>query len=535
MENNTKKRVICLYRVSTKGQVDEKDDIPMQRNACRAFTDTKGWEIVDERYEKGISGFKVSAKKRDEIINIQSAATDKKFDVLLVFMFGRIGRREDETPFVVEWFVKQGIEVWSVTEGQQKFDNHTDKLLNYIRYWQASGESIKTSQRLKETFQQLIENGIWPGGVVPFGYRKVHKGRVNKKGHPVYDLEIDEVEAGIIRQLFYMTVNEGLGTHRLAEWVNAQKIRSHNGSKWQCNTVYRILKNPTYTGYLVTKTARSKNQISELVIIEPELFLQAQEILYMRQTKNAEKKTESEGSFRVSTYLLSGKLYCGDCNTRLSVATHNDKYLKKDGSLSENKTRRYVCYHNTRSLNDCNGQTSYKAEKVESAVIEILKTIFSSIKTMPEDELLESKYLQQIKAGKERIKKCDNIIEKLQKELKVLKDEVINTLTGTGKFSSEILNELISQKELEVKTSIQEKEIVKSETDNKEASIKALGLQFKQFESWSDEFEFCTAERKQTIIAYLVDRIVIDRGYEIKIYLNTDYEQFVSESVLMAA
>lgn len=33
-------RVWCLYRVSTKGQVD-KDDIPMQRIACHEFVGTK--------------------------------------------------------------------------------------------------------------------------------------------------------------------------------------------------------------------------------------------------------------------------------------------------------------------------------------------------------------------------------------------------------------------------------------------------------------------------------------------------------------
>ena len=72
-----------------------------------------------------------------------------KFDILLVFMFDRLGRRDDETPFIVEWFTKQGIEVWSVNEGQQRFDTHVDKLMNYIRYWQASGESLKTSVRTR--------------------------------------------------------------------------------------------------------------------------------------------------------------------------------------------------------------------------------------------------------------------------------------------------------------------------------------------------------------------------------------------------
>ena len=79
---------------------------------------------------------------------------------------------DDETPFVVEWFVKQGIEVWSAMEGQQRFDTHVDKLLNYIRYWQASGESIKTSLRVKTRLEQLTQEGIIPAGAYRLAIRR---------------------------------------------------------------------------------------------------------------------------------------------------------------------------------------------------------------------------------------------------------------------------------------------------------------------------------------------------------------------------
>ena len=55
------KTVYCLYRVSTKNQVDE-NDIPMQRLACHEFvSQNPGWFIRREFYERGVSGFKVSA------------------------------------------------------------------------------------------------------------------------------------------------------------------------------------------------------------------------------------------------------------------------------------------------------------------------------------------------------------------------------------------------------------------------------------------------------------------------------------------
>ena len=90
------KRVLCLYRVSTKGQVDKKDDIPMQRRECMEFIEHQPERaFVGECLEKGVSGFKVSTDKRDAIIEIRQMAERKQFDVLLVFMFDRLGRRED--------------------------------------------------------------------------------------------------------------------------------------------------------------------------------------------------------------------------------------------------------------------------------------------------------------------------------------------------------------------------------------------------------------------------------------------------------
>ena len=76
------KRVYTLYRVSTKKQVNtsenHENDIPMQRGACNEFVKCRqDWEIVKELEEKGVSGFKVSAKDRDAILDLQEAALKK--------------------------------------------------------------------------------------------------------------------------------------------------------------------------------------------------------------------------------------------------------------------------------------------------------------------------------------------------------------------------------------------------------------------------------------------------------------------------
>lgn len=110
-------RAGLAYRVSTKGQVDH-DDIPMQKIECRKFCAQHGWRVVLEKAEKGVSGSKVSATKRDAIQELKAEAEKGNIDILLVFLFDRLGRIESETPYVVEWFVKHGVEVWSTREGQ---------------------------------------------------------------------------------------------------------------------------------------------------------------------------------------------------------------------------------------------------------------------------------------------------------------------------------------------------------------------------------------------------------------------------------
>lgn len=97
-----KNRVCCLYRASTVKQVsfDERlnADIPTQRKECHRFADLHGWTTVMEALEEGVSGHKIRVANRDKIQLIKEAAVQKKFDILLVFMFDRIGRIADEPP-----------------------------------------------------------------------------------------------------------------------------------------------------------------------------------------------------------------------------------------------------------------------------------------------------------------------------------------------------------------------------------------------------------------------------------------------------
>jgi DNA invertase Pin-like site-specific DNA recombinase len=324
------KRVYCLYRVSTIGQV-ERDDIPMQRTACREFASSKNWEIVEEFIEKGVSGFRVSAKNREVMQHIKRDTILRKFDILLVFMFDRLGRCDDETPFVVEWFVKNGIEVWNVIEGEQRFENHVDKLMNYIRYWQSSGESLKTSIRVKTRQEQLIKEGRFRGGKVPYGYKLCKMGRVNKRNHEVNEIQIDEEKAAIVREIFSLYCCGKMGTHKIASLLTKKGICSSTESQWYSSSINNILKNKAYIGILKSGEAFSEC-IESLRIIDDIMFSQAQDMMIKNKMKKPKGITQNKLKDKI---LCADLLYCTHCEKKMSVSSSIKSYIRKDGTVKK--------------------------------------------------------------------------------------------------------------------------------------------------------------------------------------------------------
>ena len=338
--------------------------------------------VIKEFSEKGISGYKVSAKDRDAIQEIQHDAALGKFDILLVFMFDRLGRRDDETPFIVEWFVKNGVEVWSAMEGQQRFDNHVDKLMNYIRYWQASGESIKTSVRVKTRMEQLTKDGCFTGGIVPFGYKLQKQGRINKKNQEVNDFVIDEDAAEIVRFIFYKYVNEGCGAQRISHYLLENGIRRADGSMIPNTTIVRMIKNKLYTGVISNGNAESEI-IPELQIVDEATFQRAQELMEKRTTHHADTPLNLRGSS-----LLVGNIFCGHCKNRLTLTTSGKKYIRKDGTVRNQVKSRYQCHFKARHPDLCDGQSGYGVIKLDEIVDALVHYQLSRIRVSAKDSLL---------------------------------------------------------------------------------------------------------------------------------------------------
>ncbi len=519
-------RVLCLYRVSSGKQLyhtdDNEPDIPMQRVRCREFCERMGWTLVCELQEEGISGHKVRAARRDKVQLIKEYTKQGKFDILLVFMFDRIGRISDETPFVVEWLIANNIRVWSALEGEQRIENHTDRLTNYIRYWQADGESQKISARTSNSMGVLTQEGCFTGGLCAYGYQYVKLGRTNRRKQEVFDLAICEEEAFVVRLIFRLAADEGYGAQRIANYLNAKGIKNRSGKNWHPASIQGMLKNILYIGILRSGESRSEVQ-ERLRIIDDKTFATVQEMLAARSRKQEAIRSKPLNTRGKS--LLAGNIFCGHCGARLCITTSGKGRRRQDGT--DVVRMRYTCQTKSRTHGECDGQTGYTVEKLDAMIDSIIRGIFSRVRSLNRKDVVNACVSNDLNAKKAFLRKAQKDYEKAEKDLQRLKSEIVNALTGASAFSPELLNNVIeeqSQRCEELRTALHEAEKEYAESDSQ---LEVRSQQYDDLLEWSAAYETASTSAKKVIVARMIERVDVYRGYQLKLKLNISVEQFL--------
>ena len=521
-------RVCCLYRVSTDKQVDydsdNQADIPMQRKECRNFAERMGWVIVMEKQEAGVSGFKVSANDRDVLQEIRERAENKEFDILLVFMFDRLGRRAEETPFVVEWFVKNGIRVWSVNEGEQRIDTHADRLMNYIRFWQADGESRKTSIRTKAALSQMVQEGRFRGGVAPYGYDLIPSGVLNKKKREVMKLKINEPEAKVIRMIFNFCVEKGYGRCKIANLLTSMGIYTREGKAWHEATIGHILHSVLYMGILKSGSTLS-DVFPEIQIISAEVFEMAQKL--MDERINEKKETRTMPLNTTGQSLLSGNVFCGHCGGRLTLTTNGTVRTHADGSKQPRKRVRYVCYNKTRHRLDCNGQTGYTMHILDGIVVDVLHMVFDRMGEATEDEIIARAHDNATLDIKDRLTRARDEFAKATKEYESLKAEVVKAVQGKSAFPMDILSELVESAKAKMLEASDRLSSITTEMESDEKRVKKIQSDYRNLIRWSEIFDKSDIATKKMITGYIINRVYVYSDYKLHIEFNMNMEQFL--------
>ena len=510
MEN--KKRVWCLYRVSGKLQVSVDDDIPVQRKACMDFVATKSdWEVTNELYEKGVSGWKKKAADRDEMNTVREGAINKEFDVLLVFMYDRIGRREDETPLVVQFLIEQGVEVWSVNEGQTKIEQHSDILINYIRFWQSSGESKKTSIRSREAKKQLSMQGSYQGGTAPYGYKIVdtdiphwkHKDKMMK------ELVIDEKEAEAVKLVYRLYIDKHMGVRKIVEYLNVNGYRNRENELFVTVSIDRILKNPVYIGkkrYVSFDGKKGDTQPynEKLRIISDDDFNMAQKI---REARSKRLKPQDKSDIPLAGKMMfSGLAFCKCCGHKL-ISNYQYKNTKNvHGEVIGRRTvYRYYCTMAKGKLN--HQQNTWGSAKYDEMALKKIKQVISQLDIEQFIETSVNHKKKDISQKGKNVSVLEKEIEGYKKQLEKLNNEIVKSLMGESNFKPDQLSSAIEGVEKKIQQANETLnnllDEIKKEKDNYSDTFYIAN----ELNNWENKFDNADNDLKKAMLSRIINKI----------------------------
>lgn len=304
-------RIYCLYRVSTEKQADENHEIRMQQIVCRDYARQQGWCIVKEISEVGISGFKIETAEREGIQSLLEDARTGKFDILLVYMFDRIGRMAREMCLIISILQNFGVRVYSVKEGELDFSDGGE-LVKFIRFWSAESESRHTQMRVDTRMRQLVSEGEFRGGAIPYGYR-LQKGAEGERAYLVQSQQ----EASAVKFIFDFFLS-GKSVDWIGKELEQRGYFPRKAQHWSRSSIYAMLKNVTYTGTMKYGSVFSPS-VERLQIVSQEQFEQAQ-IRMLRKDSSEPQSVAPKNQFHICCALCGVELKTKFLEKRQSTA-----------------------------------------------------------------------------------------------------------------------------------------------------------------------------------------------------------------------
>ncbi|MGI8412262.1 MAG: recombinase family protein, partial [Solirubrobacteraceae bacterium] len=236
-------RICAIYaRVSTDHQRAQ-GTIGSQVDELRELAAAGGLAVGSELVfcDEGISG---ATLVRPALERLRDRAGEGSFEVLLCHSPDRLARRYAYQVLLLDELARAGVEV-IFASGDERSETPEGELLRQMQGMIAEYERAQIAERTRRGRLHRARSGS-PAvlGRAPYGYRYVRRCE-----HADAYFEIDEVKAGVVREVFGRYAHEGQTLAAIADWLNeSQTPTTTSGKAWHPSTVRGMLVNPAYRG-----------------------------------------------------------------------------------------------------------------------------------------------------------------------------------------------------------------------------------------------------------------------------------------------
>lgn len=346
---------------------EQHQSIQTQVNLCKAEIEHRGWQLAGI-FTDDISASKKGMDQRPGLSRLIEAVDRGEVDAIVAWERSRFARKPYEWVFFLRDMRRKGVTVHFVNQNDPLAGPEGDLQENIIAAIDEY-ESIRMGMRVRSKRQEMVRNGRWPGGRLPFGYRR--------QGDQI----VPGPEAEIVRVAFDLAANSGWGRLRICHYLNEHYPGGRNsGRPWIQASVREMLTNKLYAGYIVM---RSTDYEGNPIVIEQRLdniVPIIDEDTFNRVQLQIQRRREQQEAprHRSTQFLLSGLVRCSNCGHRLQGKHNVRRYIARDGSERVYLYAKYVCSRAMQGA-ECSWHGSVSKKTLEDAAAKAISRVAAAL------------------------------------------------------------------------------------------------------------------------------------------------------------
>ena len=336
MNSNRIHRCVLYSRLSV--TKEESVSIARQLQSCRKYADARGWEVVGEFIDDGVSA---TANRPEDRKGWSALLSTRDFDAVVIWKVDRLARRVLDFLHADEALQKRGAGLVAVDDPIDMTSPQGRAFAVMLAvFGEMEAEAIRA--RVRAARAQLIKDRRFVGGGIPYGYRST----ANPAG-PGRVLIKDTARIGWLTEAVRMAMR-GVTVNAITTWLTSegaplpgdpQAQRRSGSTAWNRQTVDGLLRNPLLAGMTPHNPGRARSAkradpfavvrdddgepvvTESLAIITTAEFTTLQQILDSRTSPQARKQPDRQST----SPFLSRVALCDDCDVYMCRGTNQKR------------------------------------------------------------------------------------------------------------------------------------------------------------------------------------------------------------------
>lgn len=327
----TARRSVLYARLSV--TKEESVSIDRQLASCRKYAEARGWEILGEFADDGVSATLNAPHERP---GWRALMATSGFDAVVIWKVDRLARKVLDFLHVDQELQQRSAGLVAV-EDPIDMTSPQGRAFAVMLAVFGEMEAAAIRARVKAARAHIVASGRWPGGGVPYGYRAVPNpcgaGRV---------LAMDPDRHPWLRRIVELA-QQGRTINDIARHLNDESAplphrpRANPDRRWTRQAVDAIVRNPTIAGMTPHNPGRSKSggrpgspavrcDAAGNPAVRPDLaILTVDEFADLIGRLDRSGRSKKLGERNHTSPLMSRVVICDHCNVWMCRGTNQTK------------------------------------------------------------------------------------------------------------------------------------------------------------------------------------------------------------------